>query len=132
MMGFPGVRDIPNKEAIDLLTRKAAKDPKSIIGSNGDTILSFVSSGTAVGGLVTKSSVVAGVGVGMSLLQFIFRLVKADAPNPAPYMADLLPDSLPLPPLGCDDSHIIVASLSHGVTPEKVTVLVPVIGGLGK
>lgn len=113
MMEFPAVHDIPGAQVADQLSRKAASDPRSLIGANGDAALSWVSSGLSVIGLTTRAKTAGKVGIGLSLLQLLLGVIKKSEPNPTPYLTSLLPDTISLAAGACG-SYYVAASLTKG------------------
>jgi hypothetical protein len=113
MMAAPDLHDVPNTLAIDELNRQAARDPRSLIGNNGDAALGLASTAATAIGLAANSSAGPYVGLGLSLFQFIFQHFKRVAPNPQPYLKNLLADRIVIDdPRGCQWGYV-VASLMH-------------------
>ncbi len=122
MMEFPAVHDIPAAQIADQLTRKAAADPRSLIGNNGDAALSWVSSGLSVIGLTTRAKAAGKVGIGISLLQLVLAAVKRSEPNPAPYLTALLPDTVSLAPGACGSYYVAASLTKAAATQGPITI----------
>lgn len=116
-----GVEFLPNDLATAVMVRQAAKDPRSVIGSNGDAVLGLISSATTAAGIVAKSPNATYAGLGMTAIGLVLKMVAQQKPDAAPYLARLLPKTIALPPNGCD-SWYLVASPTPNLKPIKISI----------
>jgi hypothetical protein len=116
MAAVPNVPDIPNALAEDAIGRQAAAAPASILGANGDTLISFASSGLMIGGIATSTSSSTWAGVGLSAASFALKLFAKSAPNPSVYFSQLLPDNVALAPLACSPYYLFTSVTRGGPT----------------
>jgi hypothetical protein len=79
----PDLRDLPNDLAEDVIGRAIADNPKSFIGNNGDTLLSFGAAGLALGGIASGTNGATYAGLGMRVT------VRGCASNPIAVSAEM-------------------------------------------
>ena len=120
----PAIPFEPHPLAADLYTRAASRDVRSLVGSQGDTLLGMSGGITGAVGWAKGSKVMAGVAVGIDLTRFVFRILAKDAPNPGPYIAMLMPEKVILPAGQCG-TWALVSGLFHDPQPLHITIHFP-------
>ncbi len=123
MMAAPQLTDIPNALAQDELQRQAGSDPRSLIGNNGDTFLTLGGAAATAIGVAKNTSTASYVGLGFFAMQIVFQLLKHAAPNPAPYLQNLLPDEIVIDePRGCRWGYIVTPLVHNAHTIGPVPI----------
>jgi len=110
LMSAPQLKALPNRVAQAVLSRKAARDPRSIMVDLGQVLLGL--SGPALGavGVTSGSRGYTYAGLAAGALQAAILLMRRQAPDAGAITpADLLPDVV-----GASGSWYVVASLMHG------------------
>lgn len=123
MAAAPSLHELPNDLAEDAVGRQSADQASSFLGQRGDALLSFASSGLAIGGLSTGADSIGYAGLALQGLAFIFKVAGQRAPNPQPYYSKLLPDLVALPPGGCSPAFYVFASLTKN--PATIQAVIP-------
>lgn len=104
MEELPQITDIENRRAVEVLSRRAAKDPRSIAGTYGDQVLGLASQGLTISGYATKAKWASWAGIAALGLQLGLQAAKKTSPNPSQYFLDLLPSEVALAPMSCNDT----------------------------
>jgi hypothetical protein len=128
----PGVHEIVGHEAEDLILRKAAADPRSKKAVIGRGLFAIAGPAVTIRGIKIKSGSMTYVGLGLSAVELLLSLMEKAAPNPTPYISDMLPAKVTLGPGQCSDEtpYFVIASLVHGAaTIGPVRVEVPDFAG---
>ena len=113
LMAAPGVRAIPNRAAVVLLTRKAYGDPKSTLARVGGVAMQLAPLGLSAAGILTSTPGYQWAGFGASAFSPLLAGLKTRAPDLSLFSAsDLLPDVVTV-----SGQWYVVASLAPHAEP---------------
>lgn len=112
----PGVTFFASDVALDLLERKADLSKWAIIARYGKLGLSLAPAGLAMYGAISGVNGFTIGGAGLGVFQFVIDRSAANAPNPARYAAQFLPDRTVLA-ASEGAEYYMAAGLTHGAAP---------------
>jgi hypothetical protein len=122
---FPLLREIPNRLAEDLLTRRSSNSFWSVLARWGPPILTTAGAVLATRGIIQGNTTQIVAGQGSSLLGLLFTRAGQRAPVPGVYFSDLMPDRVSVPANDCGPGWLIASGIVRGAAPMSAVIDLP-------
>lgn len=106
MLAAPVIQEIPNQLADDLITRQAYADKRTVVARWFPLAMTIGGAYFTAYGIAKDDRIKTAAGYAGGVVGLLSQVLTTRAPNPQPYLTDLMPAFVTLQPIQCATSYV--------------------------